>query len=458
MRGEYDVALRNQGDAGPWPIDTLPRRVSWRGGQVEAQLNGAFPIARDDGASWNGRGIGARVIPVLAGQWGVLRFRLAPELWWTENRPFGLAPSSPTPYSDVAKGNSIDLPQRFGPTPLGRTDPGESHVAIQWRGMRLAATTGALRAGTGSEQSILLQGGQGGFPRLEAGIPGGLQTPIGRFSGALGWGRLSQTAWAADRRVGARLGSYVVAAWTPTGDRMDLGLARFYHQDWAGIRAKELLVPFGSLFRDDQTLGLDVADNQLAVLFFRVRAPEAGVEVFGEFGRNDRSTDTRDLLVELDHSAAWLFGVQRVWRASHGSLRSVTLSAASGRIPALARFRFQESFYAHDPLTQGHTMRGQLLGTGLLERDGGAELRMDWFEGRGAGAAVLTSRAMANQRGEAVDPAARRHEWALWWERHHWLTSGRWMLRVGGIADLGRGPASRDAYAMHVGSSYTWVR
>lgn len=458
MRGEYAAVLRSHTAVGPWAIDTSRRRLSWRGGRLEMGENGAIPVPRDDGPSWSGRGLSARMSPVMGGQWGLIRYRLAPELWWTENRPFALVPAGPTPYSDPAKGGSIDLPQRFGPDALGRVDPGESHLAIEWRGLRLAATSGALRVGAGSEHTILLQGGQGGFPRLEAGIPSGFETPIGRLTGALGWGRLAQTRWAANRRAGARLGSYLVAAWTPPGDRVDLGVARFYHRDWAGIRAKDLLVPFGSLFTDEQSLGLDAADNQLAVLFARVRAPEAGLELFGEFGRNDRSSDARDVLVELEHNSAWLVGVQRVWHESRGALRSLTLSGASGRIPSVTRYRGQASFYEHSPLVQGHTMRGQALGTALLERDGGAELRMDWFDGAGARALVLTSRAMANRRAEAIAPGARRHEWGLWWEHHQWRPVGRVSARVGGVADLGRGPDERDAYGVHVSGSVTWLR
>jgi len=458
LRGEYRRAATAVGLDGPWRIDSTQRRLAFRGGRIHLGLNTGFPLAREDGPAWAGRGITVAASPTLAGRWGVFSYRMAPELWWTANTDFALIPAGPTPFSDPAKGGSIDLPQRFGPDPLGRIDPGESHLAAEWRGVRVAVTAGALRIGAGSEQAMLLQGGQGGFPRFEVGSPDGLATPLGRLTGTLGWGRLAQTPWAAHRRVGARLGGYLVAGWTPPGDRIDLGVARFYHRDWAGIRARDLLVPFGSLFRDDQTLGLDAVDNQLAVLFARVRAPGAGLELFGEFGRNDRSKDGRDLFVELEHNSAWLIGAQRVWRIEGGALRSLTLSGASGRIPAVTRYRGQASFYEHSPLAQGHTMRGQALGTTLMERDGGIEMRFDRFATGGVTAIVLTSRAMANQRAEAVTPEARRHEWGVWWERHQGVAHGRWHVRVGGIADLGRGPTGRDAFGVHVGGGLTWQR
>ena len=461
IRGESPVLLG--GDPGPWTIDRSADRLRFRGVQVGLHWNDRLPIAGLEGPMWHGRGLTVHASPAVVGRFGAVAVRLAPHLWWSENRPFELVPGGPFVFSDPAKGYSIDLPQRFGEVEVGRVDPGESSLAVEWGRARVALTSAAVRVGTGSEHAILLQGNHGGFPRIELGLPGGVATPVGRVTGGLGWGRLAQTRWAADRRAGARLGTFLVAGWTPPGDRFDVGVARFYHRDWAGVRARDLLVPFGSLFRDDQTLGLDAADNQLAVLFARLRAPAAGLEIFGEFGKNDRSADGRDLLVELEHNSAWLVGVQRVWSAASGgmptgALRSLTLTGASGRIPAVTRFRGQASFFEHTPVSQGHTLRGQLLGTPLLERDGGAELRFDAYSSRGGHSVILSSRAMLNQRAEAVLPTARRHEWRLRIERRRRTGDSEAMVMLGGVADLGRGPDERDWFSLQAGARWTWLR
>ena len=444
------------GVPGPWPLDTSHRALGVRGASADLTFNSGRPFSRADGPAWAGKGASLRASGVLEGRRGILRVRLAPMLWGAENAAFTLVPTAgPFPYSDAAAPWSIDLPQRFGDQSLARLEPGESSIALQWTHARVAFTTAAAQLGSGSDHSLLLQGDGGGFPRLEAGFPSGIRTRLGVIAGQAGWGRNPQTAWAPTRRTGALYSSYVVGTWRPpVGDRIELGVARFFHRDWNDIRLRDLLVPFGSIHTAKWVGGKVVADNQLGSIFARLRVPEAGLEFFGEFGKNDRSRDLRDQAVELEHNAAWLLGAQKVWRDARERLWAMNITAVSGSISPITRFRPQAFFYEHGPLAQGHTVRGQLLGTPLLQREGGGELRIDRYDAAGRVGLVLRTRALPNERAESIAPENVRQEWSAVLEWMRWTRTGAWSARVGGVADMGHSPTTGDAYGLHLGLGY----
>lgn len=465
-------AQRLAGLAGTIPWDLQPTPTALRLGAariglvpatVETGSNTGLPYSdRSDGSAWSGRGAFLRLAGGLRADLGPLRVRVAPQLWWTQNS--GLTPiptsvaSPPSPWSDPMRPRGIDLPQRFGDTPVARLDPGESFARVEWRGLRAGVTTAARMIGPGQEHALLLQGDAGGFPRIEIGTAdAGLATPVGRIGGAVGSGRLAQTTWAPSLREGARHGSFVDAWWKPFGDeRLLLGAARFYHRDWQGWRAKDFLVPFGSLFFDEQTFAGGDADNQLATLYARLRVPTLGLEVFGEFGKNDRSWDERDLLLEGDHNSAWLAGFSRAWPVSADRVWALSGTAVGGRISGLYEIRPQATFYEHSPITQGHTQRGQLLGTPLLQATGGAELRIDRIDVNGRRALILGSRSLPARRPVPLDATELRNEWSAMLEWMQGGERGAWFARAGTIADVGRNRDDTDSFSLHLAVGYVW--
>ena len=140
---------------------------------------------------------------------------------------------------------------------------------------------------------------------------------------------------------------------------MEFGVARFYHRHWPkSLRLRDFGVPFGSLLFDPEVRGVGAADNQLLSGFAAIRVPKSGFELFGEFGRNDRSENLRDALVEPEHNSAWLLGLFKVIGRDSLSDGFWTLRAevGNGRVSALQDIgREQSTFYDHTTVTQGHT-------------------------------------------------------------------------------------------------------
>jgi hypothetical protein len=444
---------------GPWQADTVhePDGARLAGADADVTFNSGLPSTTPDGPAWNGRGMNARLAPVARVKRSRWNLQVAPMLWLAQNSAFDLAPTSgPFPWSDPAAPRSVDLPQRFGDESVARLDPGESFIAFDWRHARLALTSAAAHLGPGPEHALLLQGNAGGIPRLEVATPRGLETRIGTFGAVAGWGRTPHTAWAPDRRTGALYSSFIGGTWRPRllDDRFEVGMVRLTHRDWERMTALELLVPFGSVYSAAGGSYGTETDNQLASVFASVRVPESGLEFFGEFGKNDRSAGWRDQLQELEHNSAWLLGAQKVWRDDRRRLWSVVITTVSGAIAPIDSFRGQAFFYEHGVMTQGHTLRGQLLGTPLMQREGGGELRLDRWDRNGRVGLLLGTRALPNELAESIAPENVRQEWSAMVDVMRWTRTGAWRARLGAIADIGHSPA-RDAYSLHLAFGYS---
>ncbi len=446
--GPWSRAAMEEGSADGW------RRL---GATLGANMNSGLPSMLSDGPAWSGRGANARASAGVAFRRGRFDVRIEPEAWVAQNAAFALAPTTgPFPWSDPAVPISIDLPQRHGDGTLARIDAGESSASFAWRHARLALTSRSMRFGPGTDHAIVLQPGASGIPRLELATTDGIRTVIGTFDGIVGWGRTPQTAWAPERRTGARYTSFIGGRWRPPvlDGRLEFGMIRLTHRDWEAMGARELLVPFGSVY---EAAGGDYdteLDNQLASLSMSLRVPTAGLRLFVEYGKNDRSSSWRDQLAELDHNAALMLGVQRAW-GDASRLWSLNLTTVNGMIGPISRFRDQAFFYEHTLVTSGHTMRGQLLGTPLLQREGGAELRLDRYDARGRLGLLVRTRALPNEKAEFVAEHLLRQEWMVMLEAMRLTSSGSITARVGGTADLGHTPNGGDAYSVHVGFAFS---
>jgi hypothetical protein len=293
---------------------------------------------------------------------------------------------------------SIDLPQRFGADAMGRIDPGESFVRAEWFGARIDFSHARRFWGPGVRHALLLSAQSPRFPHIAIGTAGPLRTILGTFDAELLYARLDQSDWSPPSAATRRFGTGFRAAWTPPRVPLQVGTARFYHRAWPeSFTARDLLAPFGSLFYDEQLRAGGPEDNQLASIFFHLSARRAMLELFGEFGRNDRSVDLRDFIVEPEHNSAWLLGVMKVFSLDSAARRfwSVRYEAANGRIPPLQDLqRGQTTFFEHAPLNQGHTHRGALLGSPLLDRSGGSELAVNRWDSAGRIGASIFQRQM----------------------------------------------------------------
>ncbi|MEP6762755.1 MAG: hypothetical protein ABJB66_00525 [Gemmatimonadaceae bacterium] len=433
--------------------------IAWRGAALNVDWNSAFPWGGNDGAQWKGRGVSGTLTTGFLFRWKPLTIRAEPILVYAQNSAFDVLPTesgTTNPFVDRMRPDRIDLPDRFGNNALQRLDAGESEIKLEAHGLTASLSNRNMFIGPAFKNALLVDANAPGFAHLSMGTSDGIYTPIGRFSGVITYARLAQSAFAPDKRQGSRLASATVISWRPPhANGVELGAVRFYHRDWPadGLVLGDLKIPFGSFAHDRELFGAQAPDNQLLSLFGRLVSVQAGLELFVDYGRNDRGSSKRDLTVEPEQNAAWSVGFLKVvGQRNSEHFWTTRAEYLNGRVTSIEVFRPQATFYEHFTITQGHTNLGQLLGSPLLERTGGFEVAVDrWGKGGKLGA-MLQERSMPLTLGVGVPANAARAQWALQLNGTQHVRNMEYGMRAGVVWDFNR-TANNNAENFFIGGS-----
>ncbi len=358
----------------PWPafaepqsseppsLRALPVRLS-------STWSSTYPTGENDGLLWSGRGVSQLLSGGVALRYGPLSAAVAPELAWSENRAFDTVPNGrpgELRFGNPYYGNdAIDLPQRFGAGPLATWSPGQSYLRVERWNAALGLSSENLWLGPGIRNSIVLSSAGPGFPHVFAGTsrPGDIW--IGKAEALLFWGRLARTRFVAGG--GHPLVSGLAASYEPRFiPGLHLGLGRVILQPWDGLRFRDYLAVFQSF--EKQSLqswygpaGDNARDNQLASVFGRWVFPSAGLEIYGEWAREDHNWSWESTIREPDRSQAYLLGLQKIFRAGGRLVRFQAEIADLQELAGLGSPRGTAVYYVHGN-DLGYTNRGQLLG------------------------------------------------------------------------------------------------
>jgi hypothetical protein len=386
--------------SGATPVSAHRLRVAILRPEVRFIYNSAFPWAANDGVVWAGRGLTSAVQAGVQARYGPLTLTLRPIVFRAENGAFPLLANGlagDRRFADGVFPTMIDLPQRFGSGPYQRLDPGESGLRLDAFGVALGVSTGSEIWGPAIDQPLVLGDAGPGFVHGFVGTSTPVNIGIGRLHGRLLVGRLEQTAYSpVPADSGSRLMAGLVASFLPRWmPGLELGVARLFHRRWlaGGPRLSDVLLPFKGFFflpqsywarKYDPTNPDYTPENQLASVFARWAFPGSGVEFFGEFVRDDRNADSRDLLAEPDQQSAFALGFQALLRRTAQCYSVLRAEHVSNRITNLALLRIQPRLYVHTSVFQGHTNRGVVLGSPAAALGGvGSTIGLDTYRPNG---------------------------------------------------------------------------
>jgi hypothetical protein len=359
--------------------------------QLQLIDNSGWPYGSNDGAIWAGRGLTTAVSGGFEVRSGPLTVTVDPVFFRAENVPFALQPVPSTvrgaPFNDPVTPGNIDLPQRFGNAAYQRFDPGQSTIRLDLLGFTVGASTANEIWGPAITSPIVLGDNAAGIPRVFLGTSKPLDIWIGKIHGRMFLGQTQQSAYSPiDTTGGKRLAAGLVAVFEPRGTSgIEFGAGRFFHRFWPanGLSLRDLSIPLAGFLTHGVDPGanpLGTADNQLFSAFARVVLPHSGLELYGEYGREDHSVDFRDLASEPDHISAYTLGMMHTWHSQETSAVTVLRAEfTDSRVTDIAGGRGQGLFYEHGAIDQGHTQDGQLLGSPIVRGGGGGILSLDRY-------------------------------------------------------------------------------
>jgi hypothetical protein len=361
---------------------------------------------RNDGALFGGRGLSTQLLAGLRLRWGALSAQVAPLAAWQQNRAWNVPPSlAPglSPFANPFNVGVIDLPLRMGPTDFWTLDAGRSWVRLDAFGAAAGLSTENLWWGPGLRNALLMSATAAGFPHLFAGTGRPVDVWIGKLEAQLVWGRLAESRWfdanpANDHRLFEALTLGFEPAFAPG---LFLGLARVFVFPDDRVRARHWLDPLlQPVFKGMLTsAGSDgsSSDNQLTSLMARWAFPAAGLEIHGEWARDDHAWGITDLLMEPGHSQAWLLGLQKLFPAGERLWRLHAELAHTFEMSPDNPTRGTPVFYTHGAEVHGYTHRGQMLGAGIGPQADAQFLAVDRIEGAGR-LGVFAERLVRNER------------------------------------------------------------
>ncbi|MBI4502837.1 MAG: hypothetical protein HY700_16955, partial [Gemmatimonadetes bacterium] len=345
-------------------------------------VNSSFPWGYNDGAVWQGRGLTTVLRGGVLGTWGPLSLTLYPTAFATQNAGFTLQNNGRSDSLRFAHGFDplrVDVPQRFGNGAYSRVDPGQSTVRIDLPVVTVGLSTANEWWGPAVSQPLILGNNAGGFPHVFLGSSEPIDIWIGKIHGRMLWGDLRQSSFTRNTPDNRRFGSGIVGTFQPRGvNGLEIGGSRFFHEAWPpnGITWANIARPLSAFARSARII--DPTDpgsdppNQIASLWMRWAVPSVGVEFYAEYAKDDDNWDLRDYIGEPENTGGYTLGIRKTWGGAQSELWSAGIEHMDARQSQWTIGRPSGGvFYEHGPnLPQGHSYRGQLLGSAFGIRGG----------------------------------------------------------------------------------------
>ena len=350
------------------------------------QYTSHHPEGYNDGAMIPARGWQTYISGGLYFKYKLLSIQLKPEFVTASNKSFlafpygfnGVLYDSPTP--------NMDYPERFGNSVYSKVFPGESSIRLTFGAFSFGLSSEKLWWGPGMKNSLLMTNTAPGFLHFTFNSIRPVNIGIGSLEWQLIGGKLEASGYIEDlpddwRYLNAAVISYQ-PKWIPG---LFLGAIRsfqIYRSDMGG-GVTDYLPVFTSLGKN--SAGASNEDekrrDQLLSVFFRWVWPESYAEIYAEYGRNDHAWNTRDLIVEAEHSSAYIIGFRKLIPLNlKRTFINVNLEITQLEANPVTVNRDGGSWYVHNQVVHGYTHYGQLLGAGIGPGSNLQSLKVNWVK------------------------------------------------------------------------------
>jgi hypothetical protein len=346
--------------------------------QTRLTWNSHLPRSRNNGAVWHGRGVTQELHGGFQARYGALDITLYPVVYFSQNRAFPLPMESgmfPTRTDHPERStylyptlyNDIDYVMRFGPNSFAAFDPGQSDISLRWMNTRFGFSTQNTIAGP-SWYSTILQGANApGVPHFYIRNPRPVNIWIGEAEFRQAWGAARSSEWFGHREEnGWRYYTSLSIGWLPRYTKgLYLGFNRVFLKKGSEFAFSDDLIATLWNFNSDvqEVDGFQFNDDyfQMTSVTGRWTFPEVGFEAYLEYVRNDFGGGPFGNTPE--HSRAYTIGVTKIQELPDRSLFALTGEVSTNGATRTELVRVESSYYEHSIVMQGHTNRGQLMGS-----------------------------------------------------------------------------------------------
>lgn len=384
-------------------IQLMP--IEWKN-----QLVSSYPSGWNDGSMIPATGYQTYLSAGIYVEYKFLSIQLRPEFVYAQNSGFdGYQGRNQADWRMWWEGynNKIDAPERFGTGNYTRFFPGQSSIRLNFEPISIGVSTENLWWGPGMHNSLLMSNTAPGFLHATINTTKPIKTGIGSFEAQLVGGKLEASGFTPKVLTD---GDYHELYYNPKPKdwRYFSGLIVSYQPKWVPGLSVGLInvftvnskdrgnklgdyIPFftsGSrtelLDPDDPRLISDFgAQDRNISLFARWVVPSVNFEIYGEYARNDRGWDIRDLVVSPNHSRSYMVGIRKLVTlpTANGDLLQINAEITQLEPPRTVTLRNTSPMYVHHVVRDGYTHLGQLLGAGAGVGNNVQMLQVSWLRG-----------------------------------------------------------------------------
>jgi len=390
LYGRPENGIRNNGkflfDKGRGYVQLLP--ITWI-----QQYNSDHPEGWNDGAMIPAAGNQTFITGGLFAKYGHFTVQFKPEYVNAENKAFkGLPATIPNRNSDQVwyeyyeMMNFIDLPERFGEDRYKRFFWGQSSIRFNYGAFSLGFSNENLWWGPGVRNSLLMSNTAPGFAHLTLNTVKPVRTKIGSFEGQIICGHLNNSGFYPPDTVRTFMGNRI---YIPKRDdwRYINGMVLSYQPKWVpglflgftrsftnynkdkGDRLRDylpILYPMEKVNKYGDEVGKMAKDQHESVFIRWLWLREMG-EIYWEFGRQDHAYNARDLMLQLEYTRAYIFGIRKLFPlvAHPDQFIQFNLELTQLEQTGTNPERPSRYLYTNRVVTQGYTHEGQMLGPGI---------------------------------------------------------------------------------------------
>jgi hypothetical protein len=342
---------------------------------TQTQYNLKRPYGWNDGAMIPARGFQSLVTGGVFAKYGLLRLQLRPEFVYAQNQKF-----DDVSYSRIIQG-SIDL-RKYSPGSYSKLSTGQSSLCIASDLFSFGLSSESLWWGPGINNSLLMSNTAPGFNHLTLNTNKPFKSSIGTFEAQIVSGLLKSTGDTTkpkDKRYLSGASVTYQPKWTPG---LFLGLIRSFQMYRKDIRGISDYIPIFQAFEKKNTQEDSVSRDQLVSIFARWIWVDAHAEIYVEFGRGDHSANSRDFILEPDHSRSYLFGFQKMIQLDQkDEYLQMNAEVTQLQQSSNASIRNAGDWYTHFQILQGYTNQGELLGAGIGPGSNLHTFSLKWIKG-----------------------------------------------------------------------------